>query len=323
MAHRARETGLAAHYATVHACPGLDVRRGSRDGPMLKGAGMPEFTKDEAEGAAWDTDGLKKDTTNVLRERLREGKPTIGTHVMTLWPGMVEVVGYSGTMHYIEFSGEDAPYDLASLENFARAVDLFDHMSSMMKIEQEPRTWLAGRANGAGIQNLLFADIRSADDAREAVAAARPETPESMGIAGAGWKRDVGYGVGGSHADGAEQRQEGVVALMIEKPGAIDNLEEILSVEGVDMIQFGPGDYSVTQGRAGDSGHPDIQRVERHVNETAIKMGVRPRAEILHFEQARPYLDLGIIDFCVGWDVRTVHDYCRRQGDALAELLSM
>ena len=81
---------------------------------------------------------------NVLREKLDAGEPpSIGTHVHVLWPGMVEVIGHSGAMDYVEFQGEYAPYDLASLENFGRAVDLFPHMSSMMKIEQMPRTYLA------------------------------------------------------------------------------------------------------------------------------------------------------------------------------------
>jgi len=99
---------------------------------------------------------------NVLRERLRAGKPTLGTHVLVSWPGIVEVIGHSRVIDYIEFVGEYAPYDLYSLENFGRAVDLFDHMTSMMKIDQEPRVYLACRAIGSGIQNLLFADIRTA-----------------------------------------------------------------------------------------------------------------------------------------------------------------
>jgi 2-keto-3-deoxy-L-rhamnonate aldolase RhmA len=265
----------------------------------------------------------KKSTKNVLRDRLREGKPTVGTHVMSVWPAMVEIIGYTGVMDYIEFSGEDAPYDLASLENFARAVDLFDHMTSMMKIEQVPKEWLAGRANGSGIQNLLFADTRTADDARSAVAAARPETPGSNGVAGAGWKRDVGYGIGATLADGVKQRQEAVVALMIEKADAVENLEEILEVEGVDMIQFGPSDYSVTRGLHDDPDQPEIQKIRKYVNETAIKFGVRPRAEIFHFEDAKPYMDEGVIDFCIGWDTQTVFDYCKQQGEGMAKLLGL
>ncbi len=257
---------------------------------------------------------------NVLRELLKGGKPTIGTHVHAIWPGIVEVIGYSGTMDYIEFSGEYAPYDLTALENFGRAVDLFDHMSSMMKIEQEPRTYLAVRANGSGIQNLLFADIRTVDDAREAVSAARAETPQTKGRAGAGMRRDVGY-LYRRLPDYVEQLEDGVVALMIEKRSAVENLEEILSVGGIDMVQFGPSDYSMSIGIPGQESHPDIKKAEKYVIETALKMGIRPRAEIFAFEQAKPYMEMGVKDFCIGWDVVVIYDYCKRQGEGLAKLL--
>ena len=87
---------------------------------------------------------------NRLRQLLSEGKPSIGTHVMVSWPGIVEIIGHAGGIDYVEFAAEYAPYDLYALENFGRAVDLFDHMSSMMKLDQEPRTFLAERAVGSG-----------------------------------------------------------------------------------------------------------------------------------------------------------------------------
>jgi len=59
-------------------------------------------------------------------------------HVHVTWPGFVGVIGQTGVIDYIEFAGEYAPYDLYSLENFGRAVDLFPHMTSMIKIDQDP-----------------------------------------------------------------------------------------------------------------------------------------------------------------------------------------
>ena len=44
----------------------------------------------------------------------------------------------------------------------------------MIKLDQEPRTWLAQRAVGAGFQAVLFADVRTADDARACVRTVRP-----------------------------------------------------------------------------------------------------------------------------------------------------
>src|SRR3989440_9461363 len=98
---------------------------------------------------------------NNLRELLKADKPSLGTHLHSSWPSIIELVGHSRMFDYVEFVAEYAPYDLFALENLGRAVDLFDHMSSMMKIEQEPRTYLTVRAIGSGIQNVLFADPRT------------------------------------------------------------------------------------------------------------------------------------------------------------------
>lgn len=262
-----------------------------------------------------------KKRKNVLRKLLRAGKPTLGTHVHVTWPGMVEVIGHTGVIDYVEFVGEYAPYDLYALENFGRAVDLFDHMSSMMKIDQEPRVYLAGRAIGSGIQNLLFADIRSVEDAREAVAAARAETPQTKGYMGAAMRRDVGYVLAPGSQSYVDQLEDGVVALMIEKQSAIENLEAILSLKGVDMVQFGPADYSMSIGIPGQWNDPRVKEAERFTIETALKMGIAPRVEVSDFKDAGPYLELGVKHFCIGWDVDIIFKYCKEQGAAFAKAL--
>jgi 2-keto-3-deoxy-L-rhamnonate aldolase RhmA len=257
---------------------------------------------------------------NVLRELLDAGKPTIGTHVFGIWPGMVEVIGQTGSMNYIEFSGTYAPHDLLTLENFGRAVDLFDDMSSLMKLDQEPRTYLAVRALGSGIQNLLFADVRSVEDAKHAIASGQPDTPKGQGLVGAGMRRDVGY-VHKSMQEYVDDVEKSVVALMIEKKGAVANLEEILELPGLDMVQFGAGDYSMSIGMPGNYDHPDVVNAEMHTIKTAIKMGVRPRVEILRWEKSAPYIEMGVKDFCIGVDVLMVADFCKDQGGALAKAL--
>src|SRR5262249_60200906 len=110
---------------------------------------------------------------NRLRELLKADQPSLGTHIHSSWPTIIELVGHSGMFDYVEFVAEYAPYDLYALENLGRAVDLFDHMSAMMKVEQEPRTYLAVRAIGSGGPNVLFADPRTRDAAPQARRALR------------------------------------------------------------------------------------------------------------------------------------------------------
>ena len=259
---------------------------------------------------------------NHLRRLLDEGHPSVGTHVMCTWPAIVEILGQTGQYDYVELVGEYAPYDLYALEDFARAVDLFDDFTAMLKVDQEPRTFLAQRAIGSGIQNILFADARSVADARECVRAVRAEMPGRGGTHGANMRRAVGYVVEPGSAAYVEWLDQAVVALMIEKKGAVDHLEEILSVSGVDMVQFGPADYSMSIGLAGQWDHPRVREAERKTIETALRMGIAPRAEIGSAEQARLYLDMGVKHFCLGTDLVILSQWWRKSGEELRKLLS-
>lgn len=258
---------------------------------------------------------------NRLRELLDADQPTLGTHLHSSWPSIVELVGHSGMFDYVEFVAEYAPYDLYALENLGRAVDLFDHMSAMMKIEQEPRTYLTIRAIGSGLQNVLFADPRTVEDVEECVRAARAEAPKSGGRHGVGMRRDVGFVLEGGSPEFVQALDDAVVALMIEKAPAIENLDALLSVEGVDMVQFGPADYSMSLGLAGQWDHPKVKEAEKYVIETALKKGIAPRAEISHPEQAKPYLDMGVKHFCIGTDVDILFQWFTKSGGAMCELL--
>jgi len=258
---------------------------------------------------------------NRLRELLKADQPSLGTHLMCSWPTIVELVGQSGMFDYVEFLAEYAPYDLYALENLGRAVALFDHMTSMMKIEQEPRTYLTIRAIGSGIQNVLFADPRTVEEVKACVRAVRAEAPRSGGIHGVGMRRDVGVVAEPGSAAFVQALDDAVVALMIEKAPAVENLEALLSVPGVDMVQFGPADYAMSLGLAGQWDHLRVQEAERFVIEMALKKGIAPRAEIARPEDAKKYLDMGVKHSCIGWDVSILYNWFAATGKAMRKLL--
>src|ERR687885_1073913 len=116
---------------------------------------------------------------NRLRTLLSEGKPTLGTRVQSSWPTITEIVGRSQQFDYVEFLAEYAPYDLYALDNIARAIELSPNFTGMIKIERSAQAHVAVRAMAAGIQNLLFTDVRTAEDAEECVRMVRPEGPDN------------------------------------------------------------------------------------------------------------------------------------------------
>ena len=48
---------------------------------------------------------------NRLRELLNAGEPTLGTHLLSTWPTLVELIGQAGNYDYVEFTAEYAPFD--------------------------------------------------------------------------------------------------------------------------------------------------------------------------------------------------------------------
>ncbi len=263
---------------------------------------------------------------NVLRRLLNEGKPTLGTHVVTPWPGMFEVIGNSGIFDYIEYVTEYSTWTLPLFDEIGRTMELFPKMALMVKIEEQARGLVTTRAIDAGFQSVIFADVRSADDVRESIRYVRAETPEIGGLHGVNGRRQSG-GYGGARGGAAtvewvKSLNEIVVVVMIEKKSAVEHLDEILAVPGVDMVQFGPSDYSISIGKPGQARHPDVQNAEIEMVKKALKKGIAPRVEANDLEEARKFVEMGVRHFCIGTDLGTIGEWCRQQANGgIASLL--
>ncbi|HEX2324026.1 MAG TPA: aldolase/citrate lyase family protein, partial [Chloroflexota bacterium] len=179
---------------------------------------------------------------------------------------------------------------------------------------------VAQHAIGSGFQSVLFVDVRSAEDARRCVQIVRPETPEDGGVHGVATRRMTYMGYGGG-LDYVQALRDVVIVLMIEKKGAVEHLEEILDVPGIDMIQWGPSDYTMSTGHAGERGHPEVRAAEKKVFETCLARGIPPRAEIGSPEDAKRFLDMGVRHFCLGTDIALLYQSLRRHGEGMRDLL--
>jgi len=257
---------------------------------------------------------------NQLRALLDAGEPTLGTRIHSVWPSVVEAIGHAGMFDYFEFLAEYAPFDLHDLDGLCRAAELHG-LTAIIKVDQEPRTFLAQRAIGAGFQGVLFADCRSAADARACIASARPETPSQGGTYGVGSRRMAYMGYGGS-AEYVKALESIVVALMIEKQGAVEEIDAILALPGVGMVQFGPFDYAMSIGHLGGARSEEIRAVERHVIERCHAAGVAVRAEIASPAEVEYYRELGVRHFALGIDLAILYQWWRDNGKAVREIMN-
>jgi 4-hydroxy-2-oxoheptanedioate aldolase len=233
---------------------------------------------------------------------------------------VVEAIGQSGAFDYVEFVAEYAPFDLSSLEDFCRAAELYD-LGTMIKVDFEGRRYVAQRSIGAGFESVLFADCRSVEDVVSCVESVRADCPGSGGFYGVAARRNAMPNYGGTPAY-VKALQDIIVVIMIEKAPAVESLDKILDVPGVDMVQWGPADYAMSIGRPGETMSPEVRSVERRVIEKCLQAGVPPRAEIASPEDAEYYMELGVRHFCLGHDLFVLRHVLGSDGEKLRKLVS-
>ncbi|MEF9972815.1 MAG: aldolase/citrate lyase family protein [Clostridia bacterium] len=256
---------------------------------------------------------------NKLRRLLRTGKPSCATRLSSTWPFMTELVGRSGNFDYVEFLGEYAPFSQLDLENLARAAELHD-MGTMIKLDFQHRGYAAQRAISSGFQAINFTDHRTADDVRESVRMTMPETPEDGGCFGYPNRRYISCTPYIDQMAHAARLREVVRCFMIEKKQALDNIEAICQVPGVDMVQFGPSDFSMSCGHDKRDHLAACRAAERQMIEVALRYGVQPRCEIHCAQDAAYYIALGVKHFCLGDETDTLRKFLSGEGGAMRAL---
>jgi len=273
------------------------------------------------DNTAYGPNAQQRSRTNVLRELLRQDKPTLGTRIFSTNPIFTEVAGNTGMFDYVELLAEYTPVDQYDFENIARAAELHS-MGCLIKVDYANRVHVAQKAVAAGFQGVLFADHRLALDVENSIRALRADCPQDGGSFGFTPRRLIGYAGGIDQTRFSELMRESVCCFMIEKREAVDNIEEICAVPGLDMIQFGPADFSMSMGVDVSVNADAIRAAEEKCIKTALKYGVRPRAEIMKPQQAKRYIELGVRDFNIGGDLWNLAEIWNAHGSEMRELMT-
>lgn len=257
---------------------------------------------------------------NKLRMLLDQGKPSISTRMWSTWPGYLESLGNIGGFDYFEFVAEYVAFSQEKLENLARTAELYN-MGSMVKIDFMNRGYVAQRAIAAGFQSILFSDHHTAEEVRETIAMVKPEGPGRDGKFGYPNARFIGMQSHISCLDHVKRLDQIVLCFMIEKESAVNEIEEICQIPGVDMITFGANDYCITRGWNPAEHKAEWREAERYVFECALKHGVQPRAHIDSADEMPYYLDMGIRHFCVGDQMKVLKNFWTAQKAQIKTLL--
>jgi 2-keto-3-deoxy-L-rhamnonate aldolase RhmA len=189
----------------------------------------------------------------LARRDLPAGYP-VGSFVMSASPLVAEAMGCAG-FDWAVIDMEHTPLDLADLAHMLQAVA----GTPMLPVTRVPwnDTVMVKRVLDAGAQTLLFPFVQNADEARKAVAACKYPP---MGVRGmAAMSRGSRFGTVKDYFKVANASVS--VIVQIETPQAMDQLEAIGQVEGVDSLFIGPGDLSGAMGYVGDLLNPAVVEV--------------------------------------------------------------
>ena len=234
---------------------------------------------------------------NRFKQALKEGRPQIGLWQALANPYSAELCAGSG-FDWLLFDGEHAPNDVPTMLAQLQAVEAYPCHPIGRPPLGEVR--LIKQYLDIGFQTLLIPLVDTAEQA-EQMARAMRYPPDGIRGVGAGsarvsrWNRVEHY-----FRDADEQM---CLLIQAETRAALENLEAMTAVEGVDGVFIGPADLSAALGHRGNAGHPDVQAAIEDAIRRIVKAGKAAGILTSNEELARRYLDLGATFVAVGTDV--------------------
>ena len=246
---------------------------------------------------------------NRFKAALERGERQIG-----LWSSLcsnivAEIIADSG-FDWILLDTEHAPNEVPGLLSQLQALGP-ESASAIVRPAWNDAV-LIKRILDIGALSILVPYVQNAAEAERAVAATRYPPHGVRGVTGSG--RAARYGRVKNYLQTAET--EICVLVQIETSDALENLEEIASVEGVDGVFIGPADLAASMGHAGNPQHGTVQAAIR--NAAARLQAAGMPAGILSFvpEEGKKYIDWGFSFVGVGSDLSLL----AKGADALADL---
>jgi 2-keto-3-deoxy-L-rhamnonate aldolase RhmA len=178
-----------------------------------------------------------------MRAMVGEGRAPIGIFVSSTDPAVTDVLGVAG-FDYVILDGEHGRLDRAHVENHVRAARLRGVIPFVRALENAPT--LLQSLLDVGAEGLFVPHVDTPEAAARAVAAVRYPPAGRRGMCPACL-------AGGYSLDGFRERSRAadanvMVIPIIESREAVANIEGILAVDGIEAVNFGPGDLSVDMG---------------------------------------------------------------------------
>jgi 2-keto-3-deoxy-L-rhamnonate aldolase RhmA len=227
-------------------------------------------------------------------QRLRQNDLLIGTMLTLPSPEIAEIVSSCG-YDWLFMDGEHGNLSTLDWQRMLQAVA--GRSAAIIRVATNSEREIK-KVLDIGADGIIAPQVNSADEARHVVACCK-YPPD--GIRGVGLARAQGYGR--DFADYMETANDNIaVIIQAEHIDAIDNIDSIVEVDGIDAVFIGPYDLSASMGLMGQIDHPDvvdaIDRVGKACQRKEITLGYFGTTA----ESVQGYIDKGYHLICAGVD---------------------
>lgn len=247
---------------------------------------------------------------NRLKRDLASGKVCLGATITFYSPVVAEILSRVG----LDWLWYDTEHTYMSLENVITMLQATNgaNISNIVRVPWNDMTMIK-KALDTGPEGIIVPLLRTKEDAKNAVKAMKYP---SWGERGAGLSRAQCYGLHmGEYLETAND--EVMTILQIEHIDAVNNIEEILSVNGVDACMIGTLDLSGSMGILGQTASPEVEEAVQKVL-TACKKAKMPCGNVtLSPEDTNKRIEEGFQLLIMGIDVLFLHGAAR---DALSQI---
>ncbi len=202
----------------------------------------------------------------TLKQKLQTGKLTLGAWITLGHTAIAEIFAQAG-FDWVVVDLEHSTISIEKAGDLIRVIDLAG-VPALVRLTSNDDC-LIKRVMDAGAYGIVVPMINSSEEAVKAVMATRYAPHGTRGV---GLARAQGYGR--NFKDYLEWQEDcPLVIVQIEHVSALNNLEAIFSVDGVDGFIIGPYDLSCSMGIPGQFDHPDFISAMESIKTTGERMG--------------------------------------------------
>lgn len=240
-----------------------------------------------------------------LLRMMNNGECVYGPFMKTGDPAFVEVVGYSG-FDFVILDLEHGPSNELLLQNLIRGAQIAN-LCPIVRVSKLDEV-LIGKALDVGAEGIQIPQITSSKDAVLAVKASKFSPLGERGVCR--FVRAANYSAMDRFQYFSESNGN-LVILQLEGKEAIDNLDEILAVSGIDVIFIGPYDLSQSLGMTGDVNHPLVEEKMRYIIKKASEKGILTGTFVDTVEAAKKWRNVGVSYISYSVDVGIFYETCK------------